>query len=213
MKNASLSLPRRRPAHKATLAAATGLALAALLAPPATAQPAQPAGTQPAGTQSAGTQPAGAQSASRQSTGTRAEPITPGKPYYLLASSKEDRGVTFEPYADWDYALLTDSAHSSGTAVVFEKRDDGYVIKSTRSNWSGYNVWCAGSSGIRLDREGGCNTHWQLFPTYAGYLLKTATGDDYLANPAGRGKQWLQAVDSDRAGSREFTAFKPIAAE
>ncbi|GAU68026.1 hypothetical protein SSP35_06_01100 [Streptomyces sp. NBRC 110611] len=204
--SASSPLPRRpRSARKASLAAATGLALAALLTPPATAQPtaAQPATTQPAAGHAAGA----------RAVGVQAEPLTPGKPYYLLASSKENRGVTFEPYADRDYALLTNTANTNGTAVVFEKQDDGYVIRSTRSNWSGHHVWCATGSGIRLDKEGGCATHWQLFPTYAGYLLKAATGDAYLSNPAGRGKQWLRTVSSALPGSRELTAFKPIAAE
>ncbi|UQA94967.1 hypothetical protein [Streptomyces halobius] len=188
MKNASRS---RRPVRKTFLAAATSAALMAVSAPTATAQPA-------------------AVEHVAHTAGTKAtDPVVTGVPYHLI--NQENRGVTFEPYLNWDYALLTNSPGSRGTAVVFEKKDDGYVIKSTSSHWSGYNTWCAAGNGIKLDQEGNCASRWEFVPSYTGYLLRLAGTQNYVSQPVG-GKGWLVAYASALPHFREFTAFKPVQA-
>ncbi|MEU5541775.1 hypothetical protein AB0G85_05225 [Streptomyces sioyaensis] len=188
MKNASRS---RRPIRKGLLAAAACAALMAISAPAATAQPAAVDHVKPT---------AGAKAA---------DPVVTGVPYYLV--NQENRGVSFEAYLNWDYALLSNSPGDNGTSVVFEKKDDGYVIKSTSSHWSGYNTLCAVGNGIKLDQESSCASRWNFVPSNGGYLLQLAGTQNYLTHPVG-GKGWLVPYASVLPNFREFTIFKPVQA-
>ncbi|MBO0440478.1 hypothetical protein [Candidatus Enterococcus ikei] len=71
-------------------------------------------------------------------------------PYYLLDRTTGKGGVTYEPYASWDYVIFAHDKDSLGTPIVFENSEnrDGVInlgdkvaIKSTQSSWGGYNYW------------------------------------------------------------------------
>ncbi|MFH8405948.1 hypothetical protein ACH4FX_14395 [Streptomyces sp. NPDC018019] len=141
-----------------------------------------------------------------------ADPVVSGKPYYLV-DTKVNRGVTFEAYANWDYVLLTNSP-GKGTPVVFNKKDDGsYTIKSTSSNWGGYNTWCVSGDGVYLSKPGECSSGIDSFDFVrssqggGSYTLRGHGTENYATYSVG-GKGWLQMFNTVLPNFREFGYFK-----
>ncbi|CAL9297889.1 hypothetical protein [Streptomyces sp. SudanB182_2057] len=142
-----------------------------------------------------------------------ADPVESGKPYYTV-DTRTDRGLTFEPYMNWDYVLLTNSP-GRGTPLVFDKQSDGtYTIRSTSSNWGGYTTWCAVGDGVKLDKPSSCATHFTLKARGDGsyYIGQPVSGGaNYATYPVG-GKGWIKMFASVLPNFREFGQFKFTAA-
>ncbi|MET9399890.1 hypothetical protein [Kitasatospora sp. NPDC002965] len=135
------------------------------------------------------------------------EAIETGQSYYLIASNHGNRGVTFEVDTNNDWVLLTNDENGNGTAVVFETKGAGYTIRSTSSNWGGYDTWCSVDKGIRLTRSSGCATEWKVVPGEAGFKLE----DSSRRTVAHRtdGKAWLGAA-TEIYRDRAYTDFKVV---
>ncbi|MEV6977662.1 hypothetical protein [Kitasatospora sp. NPDC093806] len=133
--------------------------------------------------------------------------IETGKSYYLVAPNAGNRGVTFEVSTDNDWALLTNDENSNGTAVVFEKKgEDRYTVRSTSSNWPGYDTWCSTDKGIRLAKASSCATAWKIVPDDTGFKLQEPNGR-IICNPKSP-KYWLKPASE--VYSSEFTSFKAV---
>ncbi|MCP2261627.1 hypothetical protein LX15_005353 [Streptoalloteichus tenebrarius] len=138
----------------------------------------------------------------------RAASIVPGVRYYLELNQDPTRGVTFEPYMNWDYVLLTNSAGAHGTPVIFHQRGGGYVVQSTSANWGGYTYWQDVGNGVRLAPEGEA-TVFTVRSGSHGFLLESH--GNYATYPVG-GKGWLQFYASVLPNFREFAYWRVVQA-
>ncbi|WP_327681554.1 hypothetical protein [Kitasatospora sp. NBC_00458] len=146
----------------------------------------------------------------------RATPVAPeeeaietGRSYHLVATNHGNRGATFEVNLNRDWALLTNDENSNGTAVVFERKGDGYTIRSTSSNWGGSDTWCSEGKGVALSKASTCATAWKVLPEGDGFKLE----DDSrrTLSHSTDGKAWLRAAVEIYHGYA-YTVFKAVKA-
>ncbi|SHF80378.1 hypothetical protein [Streptoalloteichus hindustanus] len=138
-----------------------------------------------------------------------ADGIVPGTRYYLELNEDPTRGVTFEPYMNWDYVLLTNDRGRHGTPVVFHRKGEGYVVESTSANWGGYRYWQVVGNGVRLNTESSA-TVFAVRHSNRGFLLE-AYGN-YATYPVG-GKGWLVFYASVLPNFREFAYWRAVEAD
>ncbi len=137
------------------------------------------------------------------------EAIESGQSYYLIASNHGNRGVTFEVDNSNDWALLTNDENSNGTAVVLESKDAGYTIRSTSSNWPGYDTWCSVDKGIKLGKADGCATTWKIVAGEDGFKLEDRSRRTVTHRTSGR--SWLGPATEIHSG-RAYTGFRLVKA-
>ncbi|WP_043464738.1 hypothetical protein [Kitasatospora sp. MBT66] len=135
------------------------------------------------------------------------EAVETGVSYYLIATNHGNRGVTFEVNNNNDWALLTNDADSNGTAVVLESKDSGYTIRSTSSNWPGYDTWCSVDKGIKLGKADGCATAWKIVPGEDGFRLEDQSRRTVAHKTSG--KAWLGPATEIYSG-HAYTGFKLV---
>ncbi|MFE6747745.1 hypothetical protein ACFVGM_17960 [Kitasatospora purpeofusca] len=137
------------------------------------------------------------------------EAIETGQSYYLIATNHGNRGVTFEVDTNNDWALLTNSENGNGTAVVLDAKDAGYTIRSTSSDWPGYDTWCSVDKGIKLGRADGCATTWKMVPGDDGFKLEDRSRRTVAHKTSG--KAWLGPATEIYSG-HAYTTFKLVKA-
>ncbi|WYJ96924.1 hypothetical protein DOK67_0001227 [Enterococcus sp. DIV0212c] len=95
------------------------------------------------------------------------EQVKYNTPYYLKDANENYGGVSFWPYASYDYVFFHKDKYVNGTKIVFEAKDmrDGVIrlgdlvgIKMLNANWPGWNYWTSSNgslsnTGIYLNNE------------------------------------------------------------
>ncbi|MFE6871540.1 hypothetical protein ACFVFS_33945 [Kitasatospora sp. NPDC057692] len=132
-------------------------------------------------------------------------------PVYLVQANS-GRGATFEVYAGWDYALLTNQP-GNGTALVFTLHADDltYSIASTSANWGEYRTWCLYGADIRLEKSS-CRTRW-VIQDLGGeqFHLKVAeTKKTVKTSKLPDAKRWLAAEEEIFTVNEEFVRFRLV---
>ncbi|MET9398756.1 hypothetical protein [Kitasatospora sp. NPDC002965] len=132
-------------------------------------------------------------------------------PVYLVQANS-GRGATFEVYAGWDYALLTNQP-GNGTALVFTLHADDltYSIESTSANWGEYRTWCLYGADIRLEKSS-CRTRWQVEDLGGDefYLKVAGTKKRIKTSKLQDRKRWLAAEEEIFIVNEEFVRFKLV---
>ncbi|MER5354608.1 hypothetical protein ABT093_30290 [Kitasatospora sp. NPDC002551] len=191
------SLPLRRSLRRTAVAAAGCLALLA--------------GATPASTAQAATDGAGHRLPANLAHPAPSKRETVYDPVYLVQADS-GRGATFEVYAGWDYALLTNQP-GNGTAVVFTLHADDltYSIESTSGNWGEYRTWCLYGADIRLEKSS-CRTRWQVEDLGGDefYLKLAGTKKKIETSKLADRKRWLSAEEEIFVVNEEFVRFKLV---
>ncbi|KEF16892.1 hypothetical protein DF18_32520 [Streptomyces rimosus] len=131
--------------------------------------------------------------------------ITPEIRYHMVLNDGSDRGISREPYMNWDYCLLANDRGNKGYPVVFHAKGAGFTIEMTSSNWGGYSYLQAVGNGVKLVQEGDAHV-WVPESGGQGALFKSY--ENYLVYGTGS-KGWLDAFASILPNlGKEFAYWK-----
>ncbi len=118
--------------------------------------------------------------------------ITPESSYYMVINDGTGRGISREPYMNWDFCLLAGDQGNKGYPVVFHTKGSGYTIEMTSSNWGGYRYLQVVPTGVKLVQEGDAHI-WIPESRTKGTSFKTF-GATMVYNTSG--KAWIYAHES-----------------
>ncbi|KOT96476.1 hypothetical protein ADK70_09465 [Streptomyces rimosus subsp. pseudoverticillatus] len=133
--------------------------------------------------------------------------ITVGSAGNLVMANEPTRGVTFEVWSSWDYALFANDANNPGTPVVFRQQGNGYIVEMTNSNYSGYVYWTFGLKGdIYLVNSTSDARVWTVSPATNGFKLMNGT-QTVACNPTAD-KRWLSVISDEYSDARKYVVFQ-----
>ncbi|RSO03820.1 hypothetical protein DMH18_36155 [Streptomyces sp. WAC 06783] len=118
--------------------------------------------------------------------------ITPEIQYYMVITDGTGRGISREPYMNWDFCLLANNTGDKGYPVIFHTKGTGYTIEITSSNWGGYRYLQRVTTGVKLVQEG--DAHVWVAQSHTKGASFTTSGASMVYNTSG--KAWLYAEES-----------------
>ncbi|WP_030024032.1 hypothetical protein [Streptomyces monomycini] len=132
--------------------------------------------------------------------------ISPESRYYLIINDGSGRGISREPYMNWDYCLLANDYGNKGYPVVFHTKGSGFSIEMTSSNWGGYRYLQAVTTGVKLVQEGDAHV-WEPESREKGAVFKTSGA--YMVYGSETGKSWIAVAASILPNlGRDFAFWK-----